>query len=124
LIAAALGLATAGSVIAGGDTPTWSDALEASPNRLTPAEEADLAARAASGESALQAPAGVYSPNDAAQAAISERQSPNARTGSDAMAPVRPDDASAHDATASRSPTEPALDGDRAVAPRTENPVR
>lgn len=125
LIAAVLGLATAGSVGAGGDTPTWSDALEASPNRLTAAEEADLAARAASGESALHAPAGTYRPNDAAQAGSSSgRQSPNARTGSDAMTPARPDDASARRATDHAPPTERAADSDRVMPPRTERAVR
>jgi hypothetical protein len=55
----------AASASAGGDTPTWADALEASPNRATPAEQAQLEARAASGESALEAPPGVYTPNAA-----------------------------------------------------------
>jgi hypothetical protein len=63
LLGAVLAATMSGAAIAGGDTPTWADALEASPNRLTAAEEANLAARAASGESAKQAPEGVYAPN-------------------------------------------------------------
>jgi hypothetical protein len=74
-----LGLA-ASAAGAGGDTPTWKDALEASPNRLTAAEEAELAARAASGESALQAPAGTYSPNDAPAGGASDPTSTRTAT--------------------------------------------
>jgi hypothetical protein len=65
VLASAVGLAISGGALASGSTPTWEEALASSPNRLTAAEQADLERRAASGESALQAPAGTYSPSAA-----------------------------------------------------------
>jgi hypothetical protein len=66
LLASAVGLAVSGGAMASGSTPTWDDALAASPHRLTAAEQADLEKRAASGESARKAPEGTYGPSAAA----------------------------------------------------------
>lgn len=61
-LALAVALAFSGAAFASGSTPTMQDALEASPNRLTAQESADLERRATSGESAREAPEGTYSP--------------------------------------------------------------
>ena len=65
LVAAAVGLALSQGALASGSTTTWQDALEASPNRLSAEEAAQLERRAASGENAKEAPEGVYSPSAA-----------------------------------------------------------
>ena len=62
-LALAAALAFSGVAFGSGSTPTWEDALEASPNRLTAAEQSALDRRATSGESAREAPAGTYAPN-------------------------------------------------------------
>jgi hypothetical protein len=70
LLASAMDLAPSGGAFASGDTPTMEEMLAASPNRLTVQEREDLERRAASGESAGQAPEGTYGPSAAPEASV------------------------------------------------------
>jgi len=116
IVAAALALAVSDAV-ASSDTPSWEEAQAASPHTLTEQERIDLERRAASGESALKSPEGIYVPEPGSPDKGDERRAapakpappaPPADAGErPAMPPVPADAAESRDDAGARNDVAP-----------------